>query len=241
MIGGGPSVTADLQRLVALGVKPACVISANAHGSKQSVFPVDIGVNVDKIHNMLRVPMERHMRENLPNALIVNKHSWADYRLPDWRFNGNTGLTSIAVACVLGASQVIVTGIDFWHGGRVYFHVDERPPRRRSDEIRPAVVKRDRERMKPLVEFTRGANVRPMSGPLCTVYPTFDPTETLPPSPGVVYRHKAAKLTEVRMAATGTFMFSSNDVVKPGAEIAVSEKEHQINPQWRKKTRVLQS
>lgn len=232
VIGGGPSVNADLPRLVEVGVKPACVISANAHGAKQQFFPVDVGVNVDKRHNLLHVPMEQHMREGLPGAIIVNKHSWADYRLPDWRFVGNSGLTAIALACVLGGNPVICTGIDFWHGGRQYFHTPAEPEKRKRPEIRGAVVARDRDRIRPLVEFCRGANVRPMSGPLREFFKPFDPAETEFWSTPVTYRTKLLRTECVIAESTRTFIFSNHDVVMPGRQIAVSETELKANPRW---------
>lgn len=240
MIGGGPSVSADLQQLVTWGVNPACVISANAHGGKQTIFPVDIGVNVDKVHNILKVPMEKHMREGLPGALIVNKHSWADYRLPDWKFAGNSGLTAVALACVLGGNPVICTGLDFWHTGRDYFHAPA-PPVKQHRQVRAAVVRRDRERMLPLREFCAGASVRPMSGPLLEMFPKFDPAETEFWSTPVAYRRKLQETASLVLEAHRTFIFTGHDVVMPGKQVAVSEKELKANPRWAQAARVLQS
>lgn len=248
VIGGGPSVNADLPKLVEWGVKPACVISANAHGAKQGLFPVDLGVNVDKQHNMLRDPenqnrqmhMEKYMRENLPGVPVVNKHSWADYRLPEWRFVGNSGLTAVALACVLGGNPVIVTGIDFWHTGRDYFHTPAKAPRKGS-RVRPAVVKRDRERMQPLQAFANGMNVRPMSGPLTTVFKQFDPAEKFGPTNRNAYAIKLLRTQALTMEANRAFVFSSGDVAPPGARIAVTEREIRANPRWGRAVRVLQS
>lgn len=241
VIGGGPSVNEDLPRLNACGVKPAAVISANAHGAKQSFFPVDIGVNVDKIHNILRVPMEKHMRDALPGALIVNRHSWADYRLPDWRFAGNSGLTAIAVACLLGGNPVIATGMDFWHGTQRYFHSNEPCGRERKTQPRAAVVKRDRDRIQPLMEFVRGVPVRPMSGPLCAFFKTYDPKETEFWSTPTAYRQKLLANEQLRVQITKTFMFSNHDPLLPGVELTVSDAELQANPKLRASCRVLQS
>lgn len=219
VIGGGPSAKKDLNRLE---ITPSCVISANEHGAYQSRFLVDLVVNCDKRHCMLQVPMEGVLRKALPNAAIVNRHSWADFRLADWRMQGNSGLTAIAVAAVLGGHPVIVTGIDMFHGGRVYFH-DKGAKPSKARTVRPGVVRRDKSRLTPLKQFCAGAHIRPMSGPLTEYFPTYDPSEKLKDFAPVRYRAGLAK--EVLVEAIRPFKLSNFDMVTVGQQLAFSEDE----------------
>ena len=186
VIGGGPSVLKDLIDGPELP-NIACVISANAHGCRQTRFAVDLLVNVDTRHTHLKTPMEPLLRAyGIP---IVNRHLWADYLLPDWEFVANSGLTAIAVAIVLGGNPVIVTGVDLWASGREYFH-DEAVLREKCGES--AEIRRNRRRLgamgtqnraairrlSGLAKFAGGANIRPISGPMTAVFPQFDPHET---------------------------------------------------------------
>jgi hypothetical protein len=219
VIGGGRSVNRDLP---ALKLKPACVISANEHGASQSFFPVDVYVNVDKRHCLKKVPMEQLLRPL--GGIIVNRHSWADYRLPDWRLQGNTGLTAIALAALLGGNPVLVTGIDMWHGGRLYFH-DRNGTPRQEKHIRATVTRRDIAALKPLQAFAAGANIRPLSGPLCEFFPAYKPTEILPPAQPVVYRRALIGMKPVIATATRHFKFSNQDMVPAGRQLALSPDE----------------
>jgi hypothetical protein len=224
VIGGGRSVNRDLP---ALKFKPACVISANEHGANQSCFSVDLYVNVDKIHCLKKIPMEQLLRPL--GGAIVNRHSWADYRLPDWRLQGNTGLTAIALAALLGGNPVLVTGIDMWHGGRLYFH-DRGGSPRPEKHIRASVTRRDAAALKPLRAFTAGANIRPLSGPLCEVFPSFNPAEKLPPAQPVAYRRALIGMKPVIATATRHFKLSNQDMVPAGRQLALSPDEAAL---WR--------
>ncbi len=236
VIGGGPSAGTDLPKLAASGIKPACVISANEHGGKQKYFPVDLAVNCDKTHLLRKVSMESVIRElGVP---AINRHSWADYRLLDWTFCGNSGLTAIAVACALGGNPVIVTGIDMWQGGRRYFHDKGHKPEK-DLKVRAAVTRHDLSRLQPLREFARGANVRPMSGPLTKVFPTFNPAEKLPAAKPVVYREVAKTMQVITMEATHGFLFSSWDPVRVGARIVMTAREIQKLPRIHGRARPL--
>lgn len=219
VIGGGPSVTADLARL---DIEPACVISANEHGFHQKKFHVDLVVNVDKVHCMLKQPMQDVLRPH--GAPIVNRHSWADYRLPDWRFAGNTGLTAVALAAVLGGAPVIVTGIDMWHGGRQYFHKVPWADDKKKRRVRPSITRRNRETLRPLQEFVKGVAVRPMSGPMTKIFPTYDPTEIFTARP-CVQREKIREIKTVHVEAVRSFLFSGRDFVLPGQILALSPTE----------------
>jgi hypothetical protein len=237
VIGGGPSVNKDLQEKY-LPITPACVISANDHGMKQTRFPVDLLVNCDKIHCLLRTPMEKILKPY--NVPIVSRHAWANYRLCDWVLQGNTGMTAIAVAAALGGSPVIVTGIDMWKGGRVYFHGAPPAPAAQCKSRRRVsggVSRRDKEKVLPLKRFCAGARIRPISGPLTEWFPQYDPAETVKPSTPVGYRLKLEnELDEVQCEVVRAFPFSSHDWVRPGQRLALSSFEYE-KPEWRTNVR----
>lgn len=220
VIGGGPSVLRDLPKL---DIMPACVISANAHGFKQDRFKVDLIVNLDKMHCILKIPMEKHLR---PFATpIVNRHSWADYRLPEWTMAGNSGMAAVAVAAALGGHPVIVTGIDMFQGGRLYFHELSKPPKLRSKGPHVIASRRDKLRLLPLREFCKGAHVRPMSGPMCDYWPTYTPGETLKPAAGIAYTAKLRAKKEITVKAVRSFKLTNMDMVNPDHVMAFTERE----------------
>ncbi len=221
VIGGGPSVLRDLPNLK---IKPACVISANEHGFKQTHFPVDLVTNVDKQHCLLKEPMEKILRPY--GVPIVNRHAWADYRLPDWTMAGNTGMQAIALAALLGASQVIVTGIDMWEGGRTYFH-DRGAKAPKHKAPKGAMRRRTKERVRPLVSFCSGAHIRPMSGPLLEWFKPYDQTETPKPPRPIGYRLRLeAECEEVLCEVTQPFRMSNSDYTRVGQRLALSHFEY---------------
>jgi len=222
VIGGGPSVLRDLPLLKET---PACVISANEHGFKQDRFKVDLVTNVDKRHCLLKEPMEKILRPY--GAPIVNRHSWADYRLPDWTMAGNTGMQAIALAATLGASQVIVTGIDMWEGGRRYFHdAGAKAPKHKAPKS--AMKRRAKERVAPLRQFCNGAHIRPMSGPLLQWFKQYDPAETPKPPRPVGYRLRLEQeCREVLCEVTNPFRMTNDDYTRPGQRLALSHFEYE--------------
>jgi hypothetical protein len=196
-IGGGPSVNVDLPRLARAGFRPACVIGANEHATKQFYYSVNFLVNCDKNHCMLKgpdntaVPMEAYLRPfaREAGAKIMNRFPWADVLLNAWHFNGNSGQTAIAVAAALGGNPVVVTGLDCWGSGRRYFYdtpaqAEQRRLTQDKDPPRAEAIRRFRN----LLRWCHGANVRPVSGPLCDVFPRWDPAEQLPPPEPITYR-----------------------------------------------------
>ena len=225
VIAGGPSVARDLPKLYAIGFRPACVLSANAHGFKQNVYPIDFAVNVDKQHCALRTPMELVLRPF--GKPIINRHSWADYRLPNWTFSGNTGLTSIAIACALGGNPVVPLGIDFWSTGRCYFHSGQETKKHAS-----RTPSKPNRKVKNLVAFCAGANIRPVSGPLAEVFPRLSVEDaqtgaSLPPRKDVAYRMAVAGVERDCYVARRAFTFGSGnqDRVAAGATVLLTERE----------------
>jgi hypothetical protein len=224
VIGGGPSVLRDIHRL---DVTPDLVISANEHGMYQDRFKVDLITNVDKIHASKGGPMEGHLRPfGVP---IVNRHTWADYRLPDWTLAANTGLQAIALAALLGASPILVTGIDMWANGRVYFHdKGAKPPKDGRRKLRGAARRRDREKVKPLVSFCSGAHVRPLSGPLTEWFKAYDPAEVYPQRRFVGFRVRLEhECDQVLIEVVKPFRMSNQDYTRVGQRLALSHFEYQ--------------
>lgn len=221
VIGGGPSVLRDLPNLT---IEPACVISANEHGFKQDRFKVDLITNVDKQHCLLKEPMEKILRPY--GVPIVNRHTWADYRLPDWTLAGNTGQQAVALAALLGASQVIVTGLDMWQGGRVYFH-DRGAKAPKHKAPKASMRRRTKERIRPLVAFCSGAHVRPMSGPMTQFFKQYDPAEVLKPARPIGYRLRLEEETqEVLCQVERPFRLSNSDYTRVGQKLALSSFEY---------------
>lgn len=219
VIGGGPSFLRDFKTLE---LKPELVISANDHGFKQDRFKVDLITNVDKVHSVRGGPMEQYLRPY--GVPIVNRHSWADYRIPDWTLAANTGLQAVALAALLGADPIVVTGIDMWENGRVYFHqTGAKPAKPGKRVLKGAARRRMRERTQPLVRFCAGANVRPISGPLTEWFKAYDPAEVLKPARPVGYRLRLEQeSTQVLCEVVKPFRMSNSDYTKKGQRLALS-------------------
>lgn len=223
VIGGGPSAAEDLPKLASLDFQPTCVLSANEHGMRQQLFRVDFLVNVDKIHCALKISMEEFLR---PWARpIINQHTWADYRLPNWHLGANSGITAVAVACALGGNPVVCTGIDLFGTGRNYFHDGDfrgkSVPRSRS--LAPSHFARTR--ILALRKECPTARIRPVSGPLTTIFPAFDPDEPWAPSGIVPYRHYLESITMRLYRANRSFCFGTNDKPNAGTLLSLSPSE----------------
>lgn len=181
VIGGGPSVSRDLPRIPQ--DYPACVISANQHGFMQDRFKVDYIVNVDFTMSSSKEPMQKALgKYGVPT---INRWHWADYRLPNpYTYSGDSGMTGIAVAVALGGHPVIFTGFDRNTGDRKYFW-GEPPADRRVWELRQRTaarlnVQNNAQANQKILELTKGAQVRCLSGPMRSVFPLWDINEKLP-------------------------------------------------------------
>jgi hypothetical protein len=159
VICGGPSVSANLER-VPLDW-PACVISANQHGYKQTRFKVDYVVSCDWFFGSSRTRMDEALKEH--NPVHVNRWSWADYRIPRWDFNGDSGLAAVCVAVLLGGHPVLVLGLDRWCSAEKYFWGESPPDWKRrtlpnSDNVEVSTAY--------TVEFCKQAQIRVFDGPM---------------------------------------------------------------------------
>ncbi len=222
VIGGGPSARADLPKLTDSDFKPAVVLSANEHGLYQGHYKVDFLVNVDRIHCARKVYMEPYLRQF--NTPVINAHSWADYRLPNWKGSANSGITAIAVGCTLGCWPVVVTGVDLFMVGRQYFHdqdAADRTPRPKS--AAPSHIAKVR--ANELRKWAGDYPIRPASGPLTKYFPEYSPAETISAPDMVVYRKRIEKTPVFWFRGLKEFSFVNNDRVSPGELVPFTENE----------------
>jgi hypothetical protein len=134
-------------------------------------------------------------------------------------------MRAIALAAVLGASQIIVTGMDMFNGGKMYFHDRGAKPEKRHLP-KAAMKRRAKERVRPLVAFCAGAHVRPMSGPLTEWFKTYDPAETPKPARPVGYRLRLEEEAhEVLCEVTHPFRMTNDDYTTVGDKLALSKFE----------------
>lgn len=217
VIGGGPSVTPDLEYMK--DILPcgyfSAVISANDHGLRQMKHKVDYMVNVDKTHLERKMPMREFMRAF--RTPVINRHSWADFRLPYWKLVTNSGLTAVSVAAVLGGHPVVTTGIDLWVGGNLYFHrVNEK---HRSSPSRDGV----KNKMKELQQWCGPAVIRSLSGPVAEAFGGFDPEHELPEI--VPHPYRTAVGPPIHAIARKDFMMENLDPVAAGTKLAFDQAE----------------
>lgn len=224
MIGGGPSARVDLPKLEEAGFAPGLVISANEHGFYQGHYKVDFIVNVDKLHCAKRIKMEDFLRPfGVP---IINQHTWADYRLVEWRFQANSGITAVAVCCLLGAWPVVVTGCDLFGTGRKYFHDEDQKnkiPRPKTGPPSHYAL----QRMKDLQKWSVNYPIRPVSGPLLEFFDAWTPEETFKEPKPTPYRVDMKKRQVKTYRAAMTHTYRPNDRIGAGETIDLSKAEAQ--------------
>ena len=190
----------------------------------QGHYKVDFIVNVDKIHCAQRVHMETFLRPY--GVPIINQHTWADYRLVDWKFAANTGITAIAVACMLGCWPVVVTGCDLFGTGRVYFHDQDfktKNPRPKTG----APSHYAKQRMKELRTWSANYPIRPVSGPLTEFFTTWSLDETFKEPKPVGYRVDMLKRAVKSYRAVMAHTYRPNDRINLGEVLKLSKAEAQ--------------
>lgn len=171
VVGGGMSTLQDLTWLQEW--KFSAVISANGHAFKIPDLGVDFIVCKDHYHSETKKRMEPQLREH--GVPIISRHFWADYRLLEWHWQGNSGLMAIAVAAALGGGPIFPVGFDFYTKG-TYFH----DPNAKSIGIGKSMTETRRKILK-IAEVTIGTEVRPVSGPLCEHFKQYPPHEFTKP------------------------------------------------------------
>ena len=213
VIGGGPSVLTDQQ------MNPACVISANDHGAHQSRYKVDLWMNMDCNDCMTLPHVSMEGRMCAPGRVIVNRFAWADYRLGDFTYSGNTGLSAIVLAAALGGNPVITTGIDCWAGGRHYFHGKKLS----TGPSYGALGRMRKKDLRKLVEAVKGVDVLPLSGALKLVFPTVLQGGWKP----TAYRKHLLSQPTKRVHVHREFSLVGTDRAKVGSSLALTPKEAQ--------------
>ena len=174
VICGGASAARHFPEVYDL--QPALVLSANEHGFKQDRFKIDFIVSVDYWYGSTRERMDKKLAGH--KTPHINRWSWADYRIPEWNFNGDSGLTAIAVAVMLGGHPVVALGIDRMTGPKKYFWQNGPDPQW-AKKVQPHIMN-IREHVRRSVEFCKDAQVRIFHGPMLEYWKPYSPAETLP-------------------------------------------------------------
>lgn len=160
VVGGGMRALSDLDAVE--HVKFAAVISANDHAFKIPELEPDYIVCKDHYHTETDERMEKRLRKHA--TPIISRHFWADHRLADWQLDGNSGLMAIAVAGILGATEIYPVGFDLFTEG-THFHEPDAPNVSRRKH--PGDSKH---KARIINEWLVGIPVKPVSGPLVTIF-----------------------------------------------------------------------
>jgi hypothetical protein len=177
VICGGPSMSEALELIPA--DYPACVISANGHGFKQDKFKVDYLTHVDVVFSKTQVPSAQHFAQY--GVPTISRWSFADYRIPNCNFAGDTGMTAVWIASLLGGHPIVVAGLDRNRGPRRYFWESTAEVgwgRRRLPPLSPNL----NVNANNMINFVRGSQVRVMPS-MRDMWPwrVWSPDEVLPP------------------------------------------------------------
>jgi hypothetical protein len=159
----------------------------------QDRFKVDYIVSVDNTFGCTRQPMKEYMAKYAtPN---INRWSWADYRIPEWMFNGDSGMTAVAVAAMLGGYPVIALGIDRLSGDRRYFW--QTTPEGGWARRAPNNVDNVRVNVARTVAFCQDSLVFGTGGPMRAYWPVYDPDYAKPGNqrPPPFVHHEAPQMT----------------------------------------------
>lgn len=117
VVGGGPSAPRLWAELAPIH-RQMLVISANGHAARLGLTP-DLIVCKDHTHTETKELMEPGLRKL--GRPIASRHYWADFRLPKWPIQGNSGQMAIGVAALMGCAPIFPIGFDCYQNG-TYFH-----------------------------------------------------------------------------------------------------------------------
>ncbi len=166
VIGGGPSAPRLLELLRPIH-RDMVVISANAHAWRLGLN-ADYIVCKDNVHTETKQFMEPLLRGY--EAPIIARHYWADYRLPQWPIQGNSGQMALGVAALMGCSPIFPIGFDCYQTG-TYFH--DLTAKNVSRGIRDSQW---RTRYQRLAAKLVTADIRLLEpSPLTAAFPLYDP------------------------------------------------------------------
>jgi len=189
---GGPSLTSALSIIDSCDAR----VSANDHGCR--LRQCDYIVACDAVHTVDKTPMEPRLRAY--NVPIVSPMLYADWRLNDWEYAGNSGMAAIYIAWLLGASLIVVAGADCYTGD-TYWHTPGVGASSGHNRLPSDFI----DRAGKLRDIMPGAVVRVTDGPLTAVWPAYDPAESLPayvPSPALLALAVPPAQRTVRMRET---------------------------------------
>lgn len=215
VMGGGPSLP---MQLATLRHDVVAWISANEHGARYR--QADYIVCVDQVHCETKESMEKRLRPfRVP---IVSPLQWADYRLPEWELQCNSGLVSVFLAYLLGACPIIVAGVDCYQGG-TYWH-----------DASAASVSNGRpesfflDRAAELRDAMPGAVVRPMGGVLTRLWTPYNPAEYFDPFGYRVpekVQQAAVQLAQQPFRARQGFNWRGREHIPTGGRLWLTEAE----------------
>lgn len=154
VMGGAPSLVQDMLAVPLDAIR----LSANDHGAK--LERVDYIVCSDNIEPRLR-PF---------GCPIVGPRHWCDYRVLGFH-PSNSGALAVLVAWVLGCAPILVAGVSLYQGP-TYWH----DPKAKSTG-QQITLEMHLRRWTKLKQMPAGYVVRPMSGPLLSLFPPYDPRE----------------------------------------------------------------
>lgn len=221
VVGGGMRCWSDIE---ALGKSQhyQAIISANEHACKIPGLPVDFIVCKDDKHT----ENGEWMRDRLApyNLPIISRHWWADYRLPEWKLQGNSGLMAIAVAAAMGGGPIYPVGFDFYQEG-THFHD---PNARNMSRGKPtSAIKRD---IMPVSEACLGTEVRPVSGMLTAVFKPYQPGPFISRylEPAIVSKYRDMAGLRVRAVREFALRFAPGATIPVGTEFWMSEGEYRM-------------
>jgi len=215
VIGGGPSAPEQLQKV---GHLAPVVVSANGHAVKLGLTPHFV-VCKDHVHTETKQLMEPSLRGI--GAPIAGRQYWADYRMPEWPAQGNSGMMALGFAVLLGCRQVIAIGFDCYLGG-TYFHDLE--AKNVSKGLRPAMWNQRYRRLASKLEMSP---IRSMDGPLTSVFQRYSPNERFEAfhMPVSLQGYKTMVGYTVRALQDLSMNHDSNVGVPKGTVFAVSPSE----------------
>jgi len=160
VMGGGPSLAADIER-----VEADVWISTNAHGAR--LRKVDYVVAMDNLHTVTAEPMERLIRAHT-DAPIIGLWHWCTYGITNYPLAPRlifSGVIAQWAAGLMGAHPAIMAGFDCYGFG--------------ADRTLPE-GRRSFNQHRDFVPHLR-SDVRVVSGPLTELWPTYDRAEVFPP------------------------------------------------------------
>jgi hypothetical protein len=181
VVGGAPSVPEEWAWLRGQGLRTENlrVIGANDHAHFYGFEPDYVCANNDRSYRHGGAPFEPILRGLMPKARLLSHHWWADYRSSKLR-PANSGMKAIQYAVAMGGNPVIVIGIQHYNTPKPYGHEDKYTETRKvSGQAKPGGYFTQQEKI--LVEECAGAPIRTVSGPLCKLFPKYDPDEKFAP------------------------------------------------------------